>query len=172
MPLLCPKGFETCTTLLDDRMRYRKDFTDDATPGYFAQTLDNEIKMEATTIRRAGLERFTFPEGSGKPYFVLDLANDLPGSWGGGHMNIDPVVGMITLGGRWRPSFGPGSFYYHAYACYDLLNGGKQKLGEYGVWFGDRYITLASVPRVLVESPPQVWSGRQREGTYYARPLN
>jgi hypothetical protein len=71
-----------------------------ASPGYFAQTLDNDIMMEATATRRAGLERFTFPDGS-KPYFVLDLANDLPNSFAGGSMNIDPVKGQITIGGLW-----------------------------------------------------------------------
>jgi hypothetical protein len=34
-------------------------------------------------------------------------------------------------------SFGPGRFNYQAFACYDVLNGGKQKLSEYGVWTGD-----------------------------------
>jgi putative alpha-1,2-mannosidase len=71
-----------------------------ASPGYFAQTLDNNIKMEATPTRRAGLERFTFPAGS-KPYFVLDLANDLPNSFAGGTLNIDPTKGQITISGRW-----------------------------------------------------------------------
>jgi len=116
--------------------------------------------MEATATRRAGLERFTFPDGSGKPYFVLDLANDLPGSWSGGHMKIDPAAGRITLGGSWRPSFGPGLFFYQAYACYDLLNGGKQKLAEYGVWTGDRYATLTSISRAPIKFLPQVWNGR------------
>ena len=72
----------------------------DASPGYFAQTLDNDIKMEVTSTRRAGLERFTFP-GNEKRYFVLDLANDLPASYMGGAMNIDPEQGRITIGGRW-----------------------------------------------------------------------
>jgi len=49
---------------------YDKMCYSEASPGYFAQTMDNDIKMEATSTRRAGLERFTFPEGS-KPYFVL-----------------------------------------------------------------------------------------------------
>jgi hypothetical protein len=72
----------------------------DASPGYFALTLDNNIKMEATATRRAGLERFTFPAGS-KPYFVLDLANDLPASFAGGTLDIDPGKGRITIGGRY-----------------------------------------------------------------------
>ncbi|KAG5729574.1 hypothetical protein E4T56_gene5159, partial [Termitomyces sp. T112] len=138
MPVLCPHGFDTCTTRLADRQRLRKLNTDDASPGYFAQTLDNDIMMEATPTRRAGLERFTFPAGS-KPYFVLDLANDLPVSFAGGTMDIDPDKGRITIGGRWGSSFGPGRFTYQAFACYDLLNRGQQKLDEYGVWTGDNF---------------------------------
>ena len=56
--------------------------------------------MEATSTRRAGLERFTFPKDS-KPYFVLDLSNDLPASFAGGTMDIDPVKGRVTMGGLW-----------------------------------------------------------------------
>ncbi|KAL0956653.1 hypothetical protein HGRIS_002785 [Hohenbuehelia grisea] len=138
MPLLCPRGFNTCTTKLLDRERFRKNNTDDASPGYFAQTLDNNIKMEATATRRAGLERFTFPANS-KPYFVLDLANDLPNSFAGGTLDIDPTKGRITIGGRWGSSFGPGRFSYQAFACYDLLDGGKQKLDEFGVWTADAF---------------------------------
>ncbi|KAL5528179.1 hypothetical protein ACEPAF_7315 [Sanghuangporus sanghuang] len=140
MPLLCPDGFQACTTRLADRERFRKNNTDDASPGYFAQTMDNEIKMEATSTRRAGLERFTFPAGS-KPYFVLDLANDLPASFAGGAMDIDPQAGRITIGGSWSPSFGPASFHYQAFACYDLLSNGNgtQKLDEFGMWTGDAY---------------------------------
>lgn len=138
MPLLCPKGFDTCTTSLASRERFRKPNTDLASPGYFAQTLDNNIMMEATATRRAGLERFTFPEGS-KPYFVLDLANDLPASFAGGSMNIDPTAGRITIGGSWGSSFGPGRFNYKAFMCYDLLDGGKQALSEYGVWTADNF---------------------------------
>ncbi|KAF8070109.1 glycoside hydrolase family 92 protein [Lyophyllum atratum] len=138
MPLLCPNGFDTCTTTLAARQRLRKLNTDEASPGYFAQTLNNNIKMEATPTRRAGLERFTFPVGS-KPYFVLDLANDLPASFAGGTLDIDPAKGRITIGGRYGSSFGPSRFNYQAFACYDLLNGGKQKLSEYGVWAGDTF---------------------------------
>ncbi|KAF8627844.1 hypothetical protein AX15_004260 [Amanita polypyramis BW_CC] len=138
MPLLCPGGFETCTTRLNARERLRKPYTDDAYPGYFALTLDNDIKMEATATRRAGLERFTFPSNS-KPYFVLDLANDSPNSFAGGELNIDPSQGRITIGGRWGSSFGPSIYKYQAFACYDLLNGSNQTLDEYGVWTGDDF---------------------------------
>lgn len=118
MPLLCPGGFATCTTTLLARQRLRKLNTDggftfsiaisrvlkaslaDASPGYFSQTLDNNIKMEATATRRAGLERFTFPAGS-KPYFVLDLSNDLPVSFAGGTLDIDPAKGRVMIGGKY-----------------------------------------------------------------------
>ncbi|KAJ3726816.1 glycoside hydrolase family 92 protein [Lentinula raphanica] len=138
MPMTCPGGFDTCATMLSDRETFRKNNTDDASPGYFSQTLDNEIKMEATSTRRAGLERFTFPDGS-KPYFVLDLSNDLPNSFVGGTMDIDPQQGRITIGGRWGSSFGPGSFSYQAFSCYDLLNNGNQTLDEYGIWEANAY---------------------------------
>jgi hypothetical protein len=35
------------------------------------------------------------------PYFVIDLANDLPNSFGGGSLDIDPVKGRITIGGNY-----------------------------------------------------------------------
>ncbi|THH33315.1 hypothetical protein EUX98_g870 [Antrodiella citrinella] len=129
MPMLCPGGFNTCATTLATRERFRKNNTDEASPGYFSQIMDNDIQMEATSTRRAGLERFTFPKGS-KPYFVLDLSNDLPASFAGGTMDIDPVKGRITIGGLWGSSFGPGSLNYQAFACYDLLDGGKQTLDD------------------------------------------
>jgi len=77
----------------------------DAYPGYFTQTLDNDIKIEATATRRAGLERFTFPTGS-TPYFVVDLANDLPNSFAGGTLDIDPIKGRIMIGGNYGSRWG------------------------------------------------------------------
>lgn len=72
----------------------------DAAPGYFSQTLENDIKMEVTATRRAGRERFTFPAGS-KPYFAIDLANNLPTGFIAGRLDIDTAKGRVTLGGRW-----------------------------------------------------------------------
>ncbi|KAF8502129.1 glycoside hydrolase family 92 protein [Russula emetica] len=136
MPLICPGGFDTCTPNLAGRERLRMNDTDDASPGYFSLTLNNSIRMEATSTRRAGLEQFTFPEGTRTPFFTVDLANDLPRSFKGGNMTIDPMAGRITIGGFWGSSFGPGSFKYQAFACYDL-NNGAQKLDHFGVWTAD-----------------------------------
>jgi len=58
--------------------------------------------MEATSTRRAGLERYTFPNGT-TPFFTLDLSNDLTGSFKGGNMTIDPKAGRIMIGGFWGP---------------------------------------------------------------------
>ena len=72
MPLLCPLGFDTCTVTLDARERYRKNNTDgqsyvrillsshspriaEASPGYFAQTLDNNIKVRFKKTSLVGL---------------------------------------------------------------------------------------------------------------------
>ncbi|KAI0305662.1 glycoside hydrolase family 92 protein [Multifurca ochricompacta] len=136
MPLICPGGFDTCLPNLSGRERLRKNNTDDASPGYFSLTLNNSIQMEATSTRRAGLERFTFPKGN-TPFFTLDLANDLPASFKGGSLVIDPDAGRITIGGFWGSSFGPGLFKYQAFACYDLLNYGAQSLNQFGVWTSD-----------------------------------
>ena len=82
-------------------MTIESDFTrGDASPGYFSLTLNNSIRMEATSTRRAGLERFTFPDGN-TPFFTLDLSNDLPHSFRGGNMTIDSNAGRITIGGLW-----------------------------------------------------------------------
>ncbi|KZV68558.1 glycoside hydrolase family 92 protein [Peniophora sp. CONT] len=130
--------FDSCPTRYEDRLRLRKNNTDDASPGYFSLTLNNSIQMEATSTRRAALERFTFPSGS-TPFFILDLSNDLPNTFKGGSMDIDADKGRITIGGFWGSSFGPGSYSYKAFACYDVLNGGSQTLDEYGLWSGNAY---------------------------------
>ncbi|KAF9016825.1 hypothetical protein BDZ89DRAFT_930413, partial [Hymenopellis radicata] len=138
MPLLCPDGFDTCITHFAKRLRHRKNNTDVASPGYFSLTLDNDLQMEATATRRAGLERFTFPAGS-KPYFVIDMAGDNAGTFAGGFMDIEPENGRIKIGGHFGPSFGPSRFSYQVFACYDVLDGGRQKLDEYGIWTADDY---------------------------------
>lgn len=35
--------------------------------------------------------------------------------------------------------------HYQAFACYDLLDGGKQKLNEYGIWTGDRSVSACNL---------------------------
>jgi len=84
----------------------------DASPGYFSLTLNNSIRMEATSTRRAGLERFSFPKGN-TPFFTLDLSNDLPHSFRGGNMTIDTKAGRITIGGYWGSRYATRSTSVH-----------------------------------------------------------
>lgn len=137
MPIQCPEGLDTCSPTVKDRMRHRVAGSNQATPGYFSSTLkDPTIKLEATSTRRAGLERFTFEPDSGqKAYFVLDLAHDISRTFQSGQLHIDPTKGRIKLGGRWSTSFGPANFYYQAFACYDVAQYGNNIFDEFGVWY-------------------------------------
>lgn len=54
LPVVCDT-FESCTVTLDARKRPRKAGLDAASPGYFTTTLNNSMKLEATSTRRAGL---------------------------------------------------------------------------------------------------------------------
>ncbi|KAI0254149.1 glycosyl hydrolase family 92-domain-containing protein [Lactifluus subvellereus] len=125
MPLICPGGFDTCAPNLAGHMRLRKNNTDyytlyydtpsvpdvthgDAWPAYPSLTLNNSIQMEAISTRRAG-----------------------------GNLTINSEAGRIMIGGFWGSSFGPGAFKYQAFACYDLLDNGAQKLDQFAVWTGD-----------------------------------
>ncbi|UZJ55529.1 hypothetical protein CBS101457_004849 [Exobasidium rhododendri] len=144
-PLICTNDdYQLCPVTLDDRKRLRKRGKDVATPGYFSTTLNNSIQMEGTTTRRAGLMRYTFPKSSMEkqnslqPALVLDWTNDLPGTFRGGEMSIDPVKGRILMNGTYGSSFASGLFSYDSFACFDLLADGQQEIGTYGLFSGDR----------------------------------
>lgn len=145
LPILCPdNNIHLCPTRLDDRKRARKPGQDYAEPGYFTLTLNNGIKLEATTTRRAGLLRYTYPQsvtenGRLHPFVVQDWTNDLPGTFRGGEIYFDSERGRVQMNGSWASSFGPTIFTYKAFGCIDTLNGGKQKLGKTALWQGDRF---------------------------------
>ena len=56
--------------------------------------------------------------------------------------------GQIKLNGSWASSFGSGIYTYDAFACVDTLNGGKQKLGDSGLFQGDRFGQDAKVRKL------------------------
>ncbi len=68
-----------------------------ASPGYFTTKFVNGIQLETTSTRRAGLIRFTYPEGNSVNHVVVDLTNDLQRSFEGGGLSI--ADGRITLHG-------------------------------------------------------------------------
>ncbi|KAH9821224.1 glycoside hydrolase family 92 protein [Melampsora americana] len=173
LPTRCPHGFDSCVTKFNDRLRLRVNGSDEASPGYFAITLDSpKVKLEATSTRRAGLERFTFePAGDQKAYFVLDLSNDLPRSFAGGKMEIDPKKGRITLGGSWGSSFGPGPGRYQAFACYDLTQDGKQPLSEWGIWRADNYgMNAKGLGQTTLNIPVTYVQGDYESGALFSYP--
>ncbi|CAN8105823.1 unnamed protein product [Discula destructiva] len=144
MPVVCPgNDFSACPTTLDARKRQRMPGKDFASPGYFTLTLNNSIKMEAASTRRAGLVRYTFPAstltGGLLPHIVQDWTNDAPGTFQGGTINFDRDAGRIQINGSWYSSFGPDTASYRAFACVDVLNGGQQTLDKTGLWQGNRY---------------------------------
>lgn len=72
-----------------------------ASPGYFATTFENGIKLEATSTRRAGLIQFTYPSDVNGTLVVVDLANDLQRSFEGGQLEIDASSSRVTLSGTY-----------------------------------------------------------------------
>lgn len=144
MPVVCPDNdFSACPTTLDARKRWRMPGKDFASPGYFTLTLNNSIKMESASTRRAGLIRYTFPgsalTGGLQPHIVQDWTNDSPGAFRGGDIDFDRDQGRIRINGSWGSSFAPDIFKYRAFACIDVLNGGQQTLEKTGLWQGNRF---------------------------------
>ncbi|KAK0521759.1 hypothetical protein OC834_006542 [Tilletia horrida] len=149
MPVVCPSGdFDQCTTVVDARKLGRAPGGDVAYPGYFSTTLNNSIIMEATTTRRAGLQRYTFPKAlldssQSLPHLVFDWTRDNPSAWTGGEINFDYERNRIMMNGSWYSSFGVRTMdlkanNYRAFACVDLVHG-QQKVAKAGLWAGDRF---------------------------------
>ncbi|MBW0482570.1 hypothetical protein O181_022285 [Austropuccinia psidii MF-1] len=143
MPVSCPQGFDSCPTWSTRRTKQRVPGSDVASPGYFSTTLQlansKTTKFEATSTRRAAIEKFSFSDPEAQPYFVLDLAQDQPNSFQGGNLTIDPLKGLIKMGGKWYSSFGPRQVPYQAFACYDVTNRGQNRLHEFGVWKSNKF---------------------------------
>ena len=79
-----------------------------ATPGYFSTTFVNGLKLEATSTRRAGLIRFTYPNSASGMHVVVDLTHDLGRSFEGGNIDVDRTSGVVRLQGTFL-QVGPNS---------------------------------------------------------------
>ncbi|GJJ06552.1 hypothetical protein Clacol_000744 [Clathrus columnatus] len=111
--------FGSCPVQLNNRKLSRVPNTDAASPGYFTSTLTNDVKIETTSTRRAGLIKFTYQNHTSSPnYIVVDLTNDLQRSFQGGELQYSPQTGRVMLGGTYLQSYGPSN--YTVYACYDI----------------------------------------------------
>ncbi|KAF9562100.1 hypothetical protein CPC08DRAFT_688216 [Agrocybe pediades] len=126
-------SFSTCPVGIQARAALRAAGKDTATPGYFSSTFVNGIKLEATSTRRAGLIKFTFPPSSnGTNHVVVDLTNDLQRSFHGGSVSITPS-GQVKLQGTFLQSYGTDN--YTAFGCYDFNNPVQDnKLSQFGTF--------------------------------------
>lgn len=102
----------------------------EASPGYFAITLENGLRAEMTASERTALFRFSFESNITvkSPMFLMDGSDLLSGS-GARSLEIDAESRRITAEGTFRPSFGEGT--YSAYQCVDLR---APALESYGVF--------------------------------------
>ncbi|KAF4610046.1 hypothetical protein D9613_010665 [Agrocybe pediades] len=126
-------SFSTCPVGIQARAALRAAGKDTATPGYFSSTFVNGIILEATSTRRAGLIKFTFPPSSnGTNHVVVDLTNDLQRSFYGGSVSITPS-GQVKLQGTFLQSYGTDN--YTAFGCYDFNNPVQDnKLSQFGTF--------------------------------------
>jgi predicted alpha-1,2-mannosidase len=105
-----------------------------ARPGYFAVTLNTQIKAEMTVTNHSALYRFTLPEtpvgtnSTLSPLFVIDL-EDLPGTASEGTIRVDAATARVTGNGLFEPSFGNGR--YRPYFCADFTGAKIRDMGVY-----------------------------------------
>ncbi|PPQ72207.1 hypothetical protein CVT24_002364 [Panaeolus cyanescens] len=125
-------SFSSCPVGIAARSTFRTG-VDTASPGYFSSTFTNGIKLEATSTRRAGLIRFTYPSSmaSSTKHVVVDLTNDLQRSFHGGTLDIESAQSntRIKLSGTFQQSYGPDN--YTVFACYDFSRPSAVEFGTY-----------------------------------------
>lgn len=85
-----------------------------ASPGYFSVNFTDNRQIELTSTRRAGLMRFTFPEGSDTNYVVVDLVNDLQRSFEGGELIIDTNNSQIMMMGTFLQVCSPAVLLFES----------------------------------------------------------
>ncbi|KAF8193001.1 glycosyl hydrolase family 92-domain-containing protein [Pholiota molesta] len=145
--------FTSCPVSLQARSTLRQfgSASDSASPGYFSTTLVSGIEIEATSTRRAGLIRFTFPAFTTPTtnHIVVDLTNDLQRSFQGGSISISPNS-RIMLSGTFLQSYGTAN--YTAYACYDFVNPSQPNATQL-TQFGTYQSTSPSSPTTIAITP-------------------
>ncbi|KAI9717195.1 MAG: hypothetical protein M1828_007388 [Chrysothrix sp. TS-e1954] len=130
----CPGDvLDNCLFRKEDRAVNYVNDSIDASPGYFALTLENKIRAEMTVSNHTALYHFTFPEtttdgSSVSPLMILDLT-DLQDSRQNATVNVNPETGRITGNGTFLPSFGSGS--YRLNFCVDFTGATVRDTGIY-----------------------------------------
>ncbi|KAI0968250.1 alpha-1,2-mannosidase-like protein [Xylaria arbuscula] len=145
----CPEDdFKNCYYDAAQRAIPRVSNSTTARPGYFAIGLNNSVYAEMTATAHASLFRFTFPSeveipyayttpGGGEnvpqavpnsPLILMDMI-DLAGSRSGGDIVVNVTTGRMKGGGKFRASFGRGSF--KAYFCVDFYGADIRRTGTF-----------------------------------------
>jgi putative alpha-1,2-mannosidase len=125
----CPNDdINTCNYTTWERSTQRVQGSVSARPGYFALTLQSQIRAEMTVSNRTVLYRFTFPEvpttpnTTLSPHILVELS-DLPQTRSEANITVHDN-GRLTGNGVFQPSFGIGE--YKSYFCADF-SGAKLK---------------------------------------------
>lgn len=123
----CPNNdINACGFLTYERLTSRVNGSVVARPGYFAITLESQIRAEMTVTNHTSLYRFTFPEkpveqnATLNPLILLEL-RDLPNTRIDGNITVgyEPgTSGRMRGSGKFDPSFGIGK--YEAFFCADF----------------------------------------------------
>jgi putative alpha-1,2-mannosidase len=110
-----------------------------ARPGHFGIKLSNGVEANMTTTHHASLFRFRFANfttDGPKPLILLDLTDLSDSRQDNASITVDPLIGRMTGGGRFLPSFGEGA--YDAFFCADF-NGAT--IAETGIFVNSRPTT-------------------------------
>ncbi|KAI0875709.1 glycoside hydrolase family 92 protein [Hypoxylon argillaceum] len=144
----CPEDdFTKCNYIALQRATSRINESATARPGYFAIGLNNSVYTEMTATAHTSLFRFNFPSEAEVPYLyaasgdegipqtvhnspliLVDMV-DLSNSRSGGNIEVNTTTGRIRGGGKFRPSFGQGS--YAAYFCADFRGAEIRRTGTF-----------------------------------------
>ncbi|KAI0863925.1 alpha-1,2-mannosidase-like protein [Xylaria cubensis] len=144
----CPEdNFTRCSYVASERATSRINGSATASPGYFAIGLNNSIYVEMTATAHTSLFRFNFPSKAEVPYtyatssgesiprtvpnsplIIMDII-DLGNSRSGGDVKVNATSGRMQGGGKFRASFGQGS--YEAYFCADFRGAEIRRTGTF-----------------------------------------
>lgn len=136
----CPGDLvNNCFFTKADRASRRLNDTVQASPGYFAISLNTSIHTEMTVTNHSALYRLTFPSNETaaaskktvlpySPLILFDLT-DLPESRINGSISVNETTARITGNATFNPSFGLGTYDLHF--CADFTGASIRDTGVF-----------------------------------------
>ena len=132
----CPDDdIQRCNFTEKDRAMHHINGSVVARPGYFALTLESQIKAEMTVSNHTALYRFTFPEiphglnNSKLNPIILAELTDLPHTGHNTHIYVDETTGRLSGNASFTPSFGTGQYRLHF--CADFKGANPREAGVF-----------------------------------------